>query len=100
MAAGRRGLTSPAETAARLRNQARRAAAELAAYEAAQVGDERFGTYRLGPDEDLDESEVLDFLQRARREQPEQEITIAVTARTVAAHTPSPNRAQRKEQHQ
>lgn len=91
------GLQSPLEPVRRLRQAVRRANRDLALIEEAQQTTDRFGTYRLAPGEPIDD-ELLDYLRRARREHPQQVLTIAVTAR-AAADTPSANGAQRKEQH-
>lgn len=92
-------LRSSAEIASRLQGQARRAARDLAAYQASQQDTDRFGTYRLAPGEPIDSDELLAYLHRARREHPDQQLTITVTARAAAATPHSADGAQRKEQH-
>lgn len=84
-------LRSPAEITGRLQGQLRRAARELAAYEASQQATDRFGTYRLGAGEAIDSDELVAYLRRARREHPDQQLTITVTARAAAANPHSPN---------
>jgi len=80
---------TPREVARRLRNQTRRAARDLQAWEAAQTQRERFGRFELAPGEQIDQDEVVAFLERARREHPQQHIEITVTA-TAATDQPSP----------
>lgn len=83
------GLKSPQEPVRRLRRALRRAQADLAQIDDARRATDRYGTYRLAPGEPLDDSDLLAYLHRARREHPHQELVIAVTAK-AATDPPSP----------
>jgi hypothetical protein len=70
------------EVVRRARTQLRRAARDLTAIQAAleATAGDRFGSFRLAPGEPIDETELLSYLRRARREHPEQVLVIAVQA--------------------
>lgn len=83
-------VVSPLDVTRRLRRQVRRAAADLRAYEAEQTDREHFGTFALAAGEPVDGVELKTFIDRARREHPQQHLEITVTATAATPPQPSP----------
>lgn len=90
---GARGLQSPGAVARRLRNQARRAAQDIAALEEARaLSEHSYAAYELAPHTELDVDDLLGWVLRARAERPGQHLAIAISAREPTQPT-QPNGA-------